>query len=362
MSEQKILFIKLSSLGDVIHSLPAIAEMRKHNPNNQICFATEENYADLLTNCSTVDKIFSIPLRRLRKKSAYFFWRDEQWKIIRNQLRAEKFDIAIDGQGLLKSAFVLKNAGVSNTFGFNRNTVREKAAALFYRNQIAVDKNMHAVERIRTLAALSFGYEISNNNNLPIIFSDELNKKEEIIFPELDYSLPKWEKNNSRDIYFFHGTTWVSKMLPVTVWEDLARIAIAENYVVNLIWGNSHEKLFCDFLSKRVGAGIKVADKILDFSEIIIRLKNSLGVIGVDTGLMHLAAAMEMPSLGLYGATNAALTGLYGKRALNLQARNPCMQKDCSKHTAVEANSCMSEAYKSRALEIWENFISLQQK
>ena len=156
----RTLIIKTSSMGDVIHNLPIVADMRRARPDMAIDWVVEEAYADLVRLHPGVDRVIPIALRRWRAEGFGKATRAER-TAFRTQLREQRYDLVLDTQGLIKSALVARSARVTADgirAGFSFGLVREGMARLFYDRGYRVDKRLHAIERLRALAAAAVGY------------------------------------------------------------------------------------------------------------------------------------------------------------------------------------------------------------
>src|SRR5688500_12831825 len=156
MAAQRILFVKLSSLGDVVHNFPAITDLARRHAGAHIGWAVEEAYADLVRLHPAVSESIPVGLRGLRDHPLD----GERWRRLaasRRALQGKRWDCIVDTQGLIKSALVACTAR-GPAHGMDRASAREPAAALFYRRSIGVPRSLHAVERNRRLVGQVFGY------------------------------------------------------------------------------------------------------------------------------------------------------------------------------------------------------------
>jgi heptosyltransferase I len=305
-----ILIIKTSSMGDVIHTLPALTDALQYLQNIPIekndsglaqigssslfplnfTWVVEEGFAEIPQWHKAVTRVIPIALRRWRKN----IFSAQTYREVRNflrELRREKYDFVIDAQGLLKSAVVARLAkGIK--CGYDYHSVREPLASLFYQQKYFIDKNLHAITRIRKLFANIFNYELSDN--LPNY--------------GIDIS-PNNAENSAKYLVFIHGTTAVAKYWPEKNWIKLANLAIKNGFAVKIPWGNQEEFLRAERISKNSGA--EVLPK-LKLSDLAILLSQAHAVIAVDTGLGHLAAALNIPTISLYGKTDPKLIGTVG--------------------------------------------------
>jgi heptosyltransferase-1 len=224
-----------------------------------------------------------------------------------------RYDRVIDAQGLLKSALITRLIQGAS-YGLDRSSAREPLAARFYAYPQAVPKGRHAIARTRQLFAQVLGYALEG---LTLGYGLDLER-----LPESPFASPY--------LVFLHGTTWLSKHYPDVHWERLAALAGAAGYRVLLPWGNERERARVDWL-----AGKQTAVEVLptlELSQLAGVLAHAAGVVGVDTGLAHLAAALESPGVFLYGPTDVTLTGVTGSAQVTLQADLecvPCLKRRC---------------------------------
>lgn len=299
----KILIIKMSSLGDVIHTLPAIHDAVSAHPQIEFHWVVEKSFSEIPAFSAHVKKIIPIEFRRWRKQGPRFIF-NEEFKQFKKNLRAEKYDLIIDAQGLLKSAIVAKLAG-GPIAGFNFNSAREKIASLFYQKKYSVEKKQHAVTRLRELFAQALNYPCPQT----------------VAHYGIDiHLLPKNPLEIKDYLIFLHGTTWDSKHYPETYWQEL--IASCSPQKILLPWGNLEEKLRAERLAKD-NAQVAVLPKC-SLSEIARLLAEAKYVVAVDTGLGHLAAALAVPTISLYGPTNPEQIGTRGANQIHLAAQFPC--------------------------------------
>ena len=217
----RVLVVKTSSMGDVIHTLPAIEDATKAIPGIKFDWLIEEGFQEIPAWHDSVDKVIPIGLRRWRKSWPKAFLSSEI-KLFLKRLRENKYDVVIDAQGLIKSAVPAKFAkGI--LCGFDKSSAREGMAARFYDRKFAVDKSLHAIERVRRLFALSLGYEYQNIS--PCV--------------KLNLNAAHEEK---KGFLFLHGTTWPSKHWPDESWLELGKLLKEKGEVIYLLWATAQEK------------------------------------------------------------------------------------------------------------------------
>jgi len=296
----KVLLIKMSSLGDIVHTFPAVVEAKRNIPYLKLTWLVEESFIDLVRLHAQVDNIIPVALRRWRKN----LWQSYQSKQLGNfirQLKNDDFDLIIDAQGLIKSAVLGKLAN-GKLCGFNKNCARERVASLFYEQHFAVNTSSHIVERNRELLAQALNYSYIENN--------------------ADFGLNQYIPAKCDDyIMVLHGTTWVSKHYPENYWRIILEFCAQNKIKVKIPWGNQieHERAL------RLSSGllhIEVLPK-LSLPELVPILAHSKLCITLDTGLGHLASALKVPCIGLYGPTDPKLIGTYGVNQIHLCANSP---------------------------------------
>jgi len=287
----RILLVKTSSMGDVIHNLPVVSDIRSRYPNAEIDWLVEESFADIPALHPGVAHVIPVAIRRWRKA----LYQPQTWREIR-ALRARlthtAYDFILDTQGLLKSGLLARIAH-GKRLGLDRHSAREPMAALCYDKTFAVDPDAHAVVRYRTLAALAF--ELAPK--LPLDYG--------IVIPEgrLNW-LPA-----GRFAVLLHATSRAEKLWPEADWIALANALQQRGMFAVLPWGGLAEYERAQRLAGAIPSAI-VAPR-LTLTEATLMLKQAGLVVGVDTGLVHLATAVGAPTIGIYGGSDPAKNGLY---------------------------------------------------
>ncbi|MCB1707795.1 MAG: lipopolysaccharide heptosyltransferase I [Halioglobus sp.] len=291
--------VKLSSLGDVIHTLPALEDAAAALPGISFDWVVEEAFAEIPAWHRAVDRVIPVALRRWRKHPVRDFTGAE-WRAARAALRQRRYDAVIDAQGLLKSALIARLVAAPR-YGMDRASARERLAALAYDHLIGVPRDMHAVERIRTLFASALNYPLPRGLGSYGLGGD--------VAPVTH--LP-------RGLLFFHGTARSEKLWPEARWVALAALAEAAGYRVWLPWGNEEEHQ----RARRIARDCDNAEVLpsLTLRELAGLLLGAAGAVAVDTGLGHLAAALSVPTVSLYGPTSTRLIGTYGLNQVHLQS------------------------------------------
>lgn len=310
----RVLLIKTSSLGDVIHTLPALTDAARAIPGIEFDWVVEEGFAEIPSWHPAVAGIIPVAIRRWRK-SLWQTWRSGEWARFKQRLRDTPYDLVIDAQGLLKSAWLTRYTRAP-VVGLDRDSAREPLASRFYRQGYGVPRGQHAVERVRQLFALALGYPLPQTTG--------------------DYGLERSRLVDAPSgvpfVLFLHGTTWATKHWPELYWRQLAERLIAQGLQVQLPWGNVAERE----RAERIAEGLEQAVVLpkLNLAGVAKVLAQAQACVAVDTGLGHLAAAFDVPTLSLYGPTNPGLSGAYGKSQVHLAgdypACAPCLQKKCT--------------------------------
>lgn len=318
----RVLIVKTSSLGDIIHTLPALTDAGNAIPGVTFDWVVEENFATIPAWHPLVKKIIPVAWRRWRKN---IFSKKTLAEIFafRNNLRREKYDLIIDAQGLVKSAIFSRFArGVH--CGLDFQSAREKYAAWFYQRTCKVVFQQHAVIRARSLFSQILGYTLPTTVASYGIDRDRFLRDSAIENPYL---------------VFFHGTTWATKHWPEEYWIELTRLANVAGYPVKLPWGNPVELA----RAERIAAVSQNAIVLppLDLPGVAKVLAGAKAIVSVDTGLGHLAAALNIPTVSLYGPTNPAFTGALGESQVHLAVKfkcAPCFSKVCTYRTEGKAS------------------------
>lgn len=285
----KILLIKTSSLGDVIHQLPAVTDIRANFADVQIDWVVEENFAELPTLHPGVANVLPVAIRRWRRKLAHAATWREIGAFLR-RLQKTRYDLVLDSQGLIKSTLIaLCSRGPR--CGYDRHSARESLAALAYHRTIAVSTELHAVERIRQLTGRAMGYAPEGPPDYGICSS---------AVPWLDQPY----------VVLLHATSRSDKEWPEASWLALAAHLNAQGLCCVLPWGSERERERGERLAGAMQNAL--VPPRLSLVQAVAMLGPAIAVVGVDTGLTHLAAALKTPVVALYCASEPGLTGVYG--------------------------------------------------
>ncbi len=309
----KILVVRLSSLGDVLHLFPAISDLHLCFPDAEIHWLVEPAFSEMAGWHSAVDKVMAVPLRRHKKT-----W----WKIpgllrsLKKQLRGERYDLVIDAQGLIKSALLARLAG-ADIYGFSENSAREALAARFYKKTAEVPHGMHVVEKNRALIAQLFG---SDANTRPDFGLAAFRQK-------LMGQAPPFDVGRN-GVVLLHGTTWNSKYWPEEYWLKLTGMLTKKGFRCLLPWGNEEERQRAERIALQGG---EVLPR-LSLNELAGVLLHARGFVSVETGIGHLASVLDVPGIMLHGPTDPDYSGILGRYCKHITSGldcSPCFKRDC---------------------------------
>ena len=310
---KRVLLIKLTSLGDLIHALPALSDAKRACPDLEFDWAIDENFQEIASWHPAVKAIVTTNHREWREALAHPSTLGSVSSIIA-RLKAEKYDLVIDGQGNFKTALLSLFANGPRA-GFDRHSVREWVAHLAYQRRYAVTKSAHAIERLRRLFAAALAYPAPGS---PPDFGIQRNR---FVRPKTD--LPR------EYLVFVHNASWKTKLWPEAYWVDLLAKSVQAGFNVLLPWGNEREEARARRLA--VHPGIQVLPR-LSLSELAYVFERARACVCMDTGLSHLVAALNVPSITLYGSTDSGLIGASGASQVHLRSDlecSPCQEKTC---------------------------------
>ena len=296
----KVLIVKTSSMGDVIHTFPAVEDARRNRPDVSFDWCVEEAFAGIVALHPAIGKIHTVAIRRWRKALLdRGTWHEALG--LRHTLRTCRYDLVIDAQGLLKSALVAKQAAAPIA-GFDRSSAREPSASLFYDRRYAVPRDLHAIERTRRLFGLVLDY------------APDFSTLASGIQPP-----PGGLTGISgKTAFLLHGTSREDKKWPVGDWIETARLLVERKMTPVTTWSNASEKTVAEAIAKAVPQTVVVPKSPL--AEIAAIIGRSTLVIGADTGLTHLASAFGLPTVAIFLATEPGLTGPRGLYSSTLLA------------------------------------------
>jgi len=302
---RSILLIKTSSLGDIVHNLPVVSDIHARFPDAVIDWVVEESFSAIPKLHPAVRNIIPIALRRWRRKPfSAATWRE--MAAFKRTLQQENYDLILDTQSLVKSGLIAHFAKGKRA-GYAAEIAREPLAAYFYDETFVIPKNLHAVDRYRWLAAAAFAYE----PNLPLDYG--------IVAPDFNVAVNGWMSSSNAANYcvLLTATSRADKLWPETAWVQLGRVLNEQGLACILPSGNAEETARAHRIAAQLPNAIAAPPLPLD--AIAQLLAQSQLVVGLDTGLSHLAAALGTPVVAIFCSTDPAETGVHAdKNVINL--------------------------------------------
>lgn len=309
----RVLIVKTSSMGDVLHTLPALTDAMNAIPGISFDWVVEEGFVQIPCWHPAVDKVIPVAIRRWRKN--WFGSETRQQRCdFKRELQSRTYDAVIDAQGLIKSAALITRVAKGKKHGQDAKSAREPFSSWFFNQRHDIDKKQHAVERTRELFAKTLGYEKPSTQGDYAIASRFLSQ------------LPA---DANQYLVFLHATTRADKHWPESHWRELIGLLKGSNIRIKLPWGAEHEYQ----RALRLAAGFDYVEVLpkLSLQQVAEILAGAKAVVSVDTGLSHLTAALDRPNITLYGPTDPGLIGGYGKNQMSLVAEDKNMA-DISAH------------------------------
>jgi heptosyltransferase I len=287
----KLLIVKTSSMGDVVHTMPAISDIAKHRPDVEIDWMVESAFSALPKMHPGVHNVIQISWRKWRKSLL-----DAQTRATIKQSRAElrnkEYDLILDLQGLMKSAMFSAQAKGLRA-GYDWASAREKPASVFYQQVATVDRALHAVHRSRLLAAAHLGYQIDGAPNFSMKLPD-----------------PTWLPPSPRPyVVLIPSASRPEKLWPDARWIAVAKEVAARGLEIVWMWGSKEEGTRCVSLAAQSDGEIPPFLTVKEATAVIARAR---ACVGLDTGFTHIAAAFGVPTIGIYCDHEPGLVGITG--------------------------------------------------
>jgi heptosyltransferase I len=293
----RVLLVKMSSLGDVVHALTGVTDAVRAIPGITFDWVVEEAYATIPAWHPAVRRVITCAIRRWRKSPVATF-RGGHWSRFRQELQQEEYDLVLDAQGLIKSGIVARQAR-GPIAGRTAKTAREATAALFYKHSHGIDLALTEVEQLRQLFALSLNYKYPNT---PADFGIARDR------------LPS-SPNREPHAVLLHGAAWKAKLWPEKKWVTLARFLRDRGLKPVMPWGTSDEYQRAVRIAEASGG--EVLPK-LGIDELAAMLGQARLAIGLDTGLTHIAIALGVRTVTLYGPSVPVYQEVAGGTLVNL--------------------------------------------
>jgi heptosyltransferase-1 len=305
---RRVLVVKTSSMGDVVHTLPAVSDMRAHCPGIEVDWLVERPFAALPELHPGVRQVLPMAWRKWRRQLG----QRQTWQAmaaLRSQLRERQYQLVIDFQGLFKSAIWARQAAAP-VAGYNRRSAREGGASWLYRHPLEVPTHLHAIERSRRLAALALGYPMPAT---PPAFG-------------VRAGAGSWPVPQRRAV-LIPCASRPEKFWPLEGWRAVRSRCEAAGLQCVILWGNELELRNAQAIAQ---GSDSLIPPFLSVAETAAVLDGAELVVGLDTGFTHLGAALQAPTLGIYCDHEPGLTGVTGGpwvRSLGAKGRPPAQSE-----------------------------------
>jgi heptosyltransferase-1 len=292
----KVLIVKLSSLGDVVQTIPVVSDISRRYPDAAIDWVVEESFAPLLSRVQGLHRVIPIAQRRWRKSRWSAQTRSER-AAFTEALHAEDYDAVIDFQGLIKSAWVTRQArlrpgGFSATYANASDACSyEWPVRWLLQRTFPIPKRIHAIARYRLLASLALGYSV---------------------LPELRYPLKKPEGAKANVIVFAHGTTRADNEWSQANWVALGRRLVQQGFRIALPQNNGDEQALVQRIAAELDGNADIWPR-MGLVQVMDAMALTEGVIGVDSGLSHMAVALDLPHVQIFSQPRAWRAGPVGR-------------------------------------------------
>jgi heptosyltransferase I len=286
----RLLIVKTSSMGDVVHALPVLADIRQRHPDAVVDWLVEAPFAAIPQLHPGVRRVLPMAWRKWRSQ----LFKAATWqamRTLRDELVAQHYELVLDLQGLLKSALWARRAGAP-VAGYDRASIREPLAAWAYRYKAAVPRDLHAVRRCRMLVASQLGYAAPSDA------------------PDFGLTAPEpsWMPGRKYAVLIPNASR-AEKLWPERHWVAIGRRMLEMGWQPVVLWGRDVEQT----LAERIAASCEGdVPPFLKVGEMASVLAGAQHVVGLDTGFTHLAAAFGRPTLGIYCDHDPGLAGLIG--------------------------------------------------
>lgn len=316
---RKILIVKLSAMGDVLHALPAVAFLRKAAPEAEIHWAVDTRFTELLEGNPGIAKVVPLPIKEWKGRAGSpATWKEA--RIAAEALRAAKYDLALDLQGNIKSGVVTYLSGAPLRYGFPREAARERQNLWFTnRRPPAVEEDRHVTEKILRVASAPFGgtFRIADLKGEISVPPEEIAAAERLLSETLPGARPR--------LAVHPGTTWTTKRMDASFWADTVRI-VRDSHPdlgVFLSWGTEKEREECLAIRHLAGEGVALLPR-LGYKALAAVYRACGHMLGPDTGPLHLAAVAGAKTVSIFRGSDGLYAAPVGPGHRFFQAPLPC--------------------------------------
>lgn len=314
----RILIVKISAMGDVLHALPVLDYLKQASPGCEIDWVVEEVFASLLCGNPLISRLHTVSFKKWKQKPFSLTTAKEVLNV-RNRLAEQAYDLVIDIQGNIKSGMVAWLSGCPRRVGFNPAASQESLNALFINRRIALGpKDRHITDQYLRIVGASFDLEFSGLR----LHTDVYTRPEDELAAEL---LVKRYREKGPILLIHTGTTWQTKFWHEPGWIELGR-RIFSSYpgsVLLFSWGNDSERSAAERITTALGKQAVLLEK-LSIMRLAALVKKVSLVMGGDTGIVHLAAAAGTPTVSYYRSSDGQRSGPRGEQHVIVQAPMPC--------------------------------------
>ena len=320
----KVLIVKVSALGDIVHALPVLAHLHAVHPDIVVDWLVESSFAPLLQGHPLLRRVIHLDTRGWRKQGAATAVRGS-WAVGR-QLREEKYDVVLDLQGNSKSGLFTRLSGARKRFGFDSSQTREWLNTLTTNYKVSIPPECHHISsRYLRIARDAFPGETDVSLCGPLPVQDEAAQAISAMLEERGLTPGEF-------IVAHYGTTWETKLWPLDRWLELAKnLVVEKDRQLVLTWGNNVEKVAAEQIAEAC-QGRAVIWPRGTLQELVALLAEARLVIGADTGPIHIAAAAGTPTVSIFRVTDSLRNGPSGDKHIRIQAPmdcSPCLRKSC---------------------------------
>lgn len=329
----KVLIVKLSAFGDIIHALPALDDLLKRPEVSEVHWLVDIRYAFVTEMFPSQVKVHPISL----KDSHHL---RQTWDVIRT-LRKECFDAVLDLQGLIKSG-VLARLVSSHVFGIDAEYVREKANRYLVHPVRFHPDEKHVVQQSRRVADAPFSSPSSRNwkqvPEHPIPYREPHIPLTPGMKQAADQTLRQWNLESDRYVWMHLGGGWETKQLPSETWAAIANGLAMSGITPILGWGNESERQIAQWVGNKVKSSF-LPESRLEISSLCGVLFRAKAVAGADTGVIHLAAALGVPTVSFWGPSASWRSGPLGNTDQHIEsspACGPCFKRTCNQFICMD--------------------------
>ena len=336
---EHFLIIRLSSLGDLIHTLPAFSELRKKYPSAKISWIVEENGKEILDLVLGLDRIVPVKLKRWKMGSRKFW---QEFAELRKEIR-KKDQVAIDFQGLVKSGFMAYIAGARRRIGFHRNNLKERQASIFYTENLEeVSEKDHVIDKNLKLLSL-LGID-GGSYEFPLQLPEELSKNVQRILEKLGCDPQK------RLVLLNVGAAWETKRWDADRWVQMVKKIESDEIFPVLLWGSDVEQELAEKV--RLKAEIPMVPS-LSLQKVMMLIQGAAVLVSGDTFALQAAGALDTPVVGLFGPTTPSRNGPFREQdrvIFHEMECSHCYKRTCSHFNCMD--TIMPEEVAEACLEI----------